>query len=100
MQRALSNAGYNVRVVDSRQEFESAIKSDAFDVILSGYSAAEEVQKALREAGKEAKLLPVVDKENNTEMNFAKERYGNIIKDTDRTSTKVLTVGEVLLEAK
>jgi len=99
MQRVLSNAGHNVRVVDSRQEFENALKNEVFDVILSGYSACQDAENTLREAGKKAKIVPVVDKENEVELKSARERYGNIINDGDKTSTKVLTVGEVLLEA-
>lgn len=99
MVRSLSNVGHNVRVVDSRQEFESAIKNDVFDVILSGYSACQDAENTLRDAGKKAKIVPVVGKENEAELKAARERYGNIINDGDKTSTKVLTVGEVLLEA-
>jgi hypothetical protein len=99
MQRKLSNVGHNVRVVESRQEFESAIRNEVFDVILSGYSACQDAENTLRDAGKKAKFVPVVDKENEVELKAARERYGNIINDGDKTSTKVLTVGEVLLEA-
>ena len=95
----LSKAGHDVRVVENRKEFESAIRNDVFDVILIGYPAADEVEKALSETGKKAKIVPVVDKKNKTEIASAKERYGNIIKDRDRTSTKVLTVNAVLSEA-
>jgi hypothetical protein len=99
MQSRLSKAGHEVRVVENLEEFESAIKTDAFDVILLGYSAADEVEKALNETGKKAKIVPVVDKKNKTEIASAKQRYGNIIKDRDRTSTKILTVNAVLSAA-
>ena len=95
----LNRAGHDVRVVENRKEFESAIRNDVFDVILIGYPAADEVEKALNETGKKAKIVPVVDKKNKTGIASARERYGSIIKDRDRTSTKVLTVNAVLSEA-
>ena len=98
-QSRLSKAGHDVRVVENREEFESAIRNDLFDVILIGYAAADEVEKALNETGKTAKIVPVVDKKNKTEIASARERYGNIIKDRDRTSTKILTVNAVLSQA-
>ena len=100
MLRALKNAGLNIRDVGSRLEFESAINNEVFDVILLAYSATEGVEKTLREAGKNAKILPIVDAENETEQKLAREHYGNIIKDTDRTSTKILILSDVLLEAE
>jgi len=99
MQNRLTKAGHLVRVIENREDFETAIKNDVFDVILVGYSATGEVEKALSETGKKAKIVPVVDKKNKTEIRSAKERYGNIIKDRDRTSTKILTVNAVLSEA-
>ena len=96
-ERTLSAVGHTVRVVDSWEGFESAIKSDAFDMVLSGYSATGEMEKALSDAGKMAKIVPVVDKGNKTEVEAAKKRFGKVIKNSDRTSTKVLTVNEVLV---
>ena len=98
MQRMLTNAGHTVRVVDNQKDFESAIKNEVFDVVVSAFSAAAAAEKTLHDAGKTARIVPVVDKENETEINSAKERYGHIIKDDDRTSSKVLVVTEVLLD--
>ena len=98
MLRMLTSAGHSVRVVDNQQEFESAIKNDVFDVIVSAYSAADDAEKTLHEAGKKAIIVPVVDKKNETEKNSAEEQYGHIIKDDDRTSSKVLVITELLLD--
>lgn len=98
MLRALKSAGLNVRTVSSREEFEGAIQNDMFDVILVGYSAAGGVEKALSEAGKKGKIVPIVDAENDNEKNLAKERYGKIIEDNDRMSTKLQMLSEVLQE--
>ena len=96
LERTLSAVGHRVKVADSPEALGNAIKGEAFDMILAGYAISPEVEKALSEAGKNAKIVPVVDKENKVEVKTAKERYGSVIKTSDRTSTKVLTVNEVL----
>jgi hypothetical protein len=96
-ERVLDNAGQDVRIVDNRKDLESALKSNAFDVILVGYGDAPSVEKLLREAGKESKIIPVVNNDNQQEIDSAKAQYGDVMRTDDRTSTKVLLVGEALL---
>ena len=95
-----TKAGHDVRFVDNQREFESVIKNNVFDVILLGYAAAGDAEKILHEVGKKAKIVPVVDNENETEIKSAKAQYGDIIKSDDQTNDKVLVVAEVLLDAE
>lgn len=98
-ERSLAEAGHKVMVVEGAEVLKSTVGSETFDVILSGYPTVEEVEKALQQAGKKAKLVPVVDKSNKAELDAAKGRYGNVIKNTDRTSTKILMLNEMMEKA-
>lgn len=96
LHRALTGAEHNVIVVGTQDEFENAVKNDDFDLILCEYSAIEEVEISLREVENTVRILPAVDNENEKEKKSAKEKYGTVIKNSDRTSTKILTVNKVL----
>lgn len=96
LHRALAGAEHNVSVVETLDEFERAVKNDDFDLILCEYSATEEVEKSLREVENAVRILPVVDNDNEKEKKSAKEKYGTVIKNSDRTSTKILTVNKAL----
>ena len=101
LSRALRSSGNDVKIVENRDEFESALKKDAYDVILVGLSAAVGTEKTLQESGivaaKNAIIIPAVESENAGDVASAKEQFGTLMKDTDRTMTKLLRVGEALI---
>jgi hypothetical protein len=99
LERTLVNSGNTVRVVETSGDFENALRNEEFDVVVSGYAAAQSAERILKNAGKTATLIPVVEKENESEVHAAKERFGSVIKDTDRTSTKSLIINEVLTKS-
>jgi CheY-like chemotaxis protein len=99
LERTLVNSGNTVVVAESREEFESALAKNDFDVVLTDYAAAQGAERSLKSAGKKARIVPVVEKDNESEVRSAKERFGSVIKDADRTSTKTLIINEVLVEA-
>lgn len=99
LERTLVNSGNTVVVVENNDDFESALTKKDFDIVLLDFAAAQGAERSLRTAGKKAKIVPVVEKDNEANIRSAKEHFGSVIKDADRTSTKTLIINEVLMEA-
>lgn len=95
-QRALINIGHEVDVVESQAAFEDALKNESYDVVLAWYAQVDAAEGILRAAGKSAHIVPVVAKANEAEVVSAKARFGSVIKDTERTSTKLLIINETV----
>src|SRR5258705_12288653 len=80
LRRDLERAGHRLRTATSREEFDTALGTGNYDLILADLKAAPLLESAARAAASRPTVLPTLFKPSDAELAAASRQYACVVK--------------------
>jgi len=98
LRRDLERAGHRLRTATSREEFEAALSTGSYDLVLADLKAAPLVESRAREAASKPTVLPTLYNPSDAELKAAAQQYNCVLKSPGDQKDYMAVINDALAQ--
>jgi len=98
LRRDLERAGHRLRTATSREEFDTALRTGTYDLILADFKAAPLLESAAGAAASRPTVLPTLFKPSEAELAAASRQYACVVKSPGDLKDYMTVINEAMAE--
>jgi hypothetical protein len=100
LETTIKAAGHKTRVVESAADFEQALASGKYDIVLADIADSPDIQKGVATAASKPSVIPVLYKPTPSELAAVEKKYGCLIAPASSRSADLLPVLDQAMQSR
>jgi hypothetical protein len=100
LETTIKTAGHKTRVVESVADFEQALASGKYDIVLADIADSPDIQKGAAAAASKPSVIPVLYKPTPAELAAVEKKYGCLIAPASSRGADLLPVLDQAMQSR